>query len=117
MPTKQRYTPLRYRNSTTFEGLQDENGQRLRRLYRRLFDKEPAFESSATDPLVREQDLQDAMSAEIFRDLLAQQPEFHNEPGRPKGSRDRTRRPLKPETEISKEAKRKRRQRSKKRDQ
>jgi len=111
MPTKRRHTPLRYRDPTTFEGLADENGQRLRRLYRRLFGKEPDFESSTTDPLVREQDLQDAMSVEICRALLAEQPEFHNEPGRPKGSRDKTPRPLKP---ASKDAERKRRQRSKK---
>jgi hypothetical protein len=112
MPARRRHTPLRYRDPATFEGLADENGQRLRRLYRRLFNTEPVFESSATDPLVREQDLQDAMSAEIFRELLFQQPEFHNPSGRPKGSKDRVRRVLRPEDEISKAAIRKRRQRA-----
>ena len=114
MPTKRRYTPLRYRDPTTFEGLADENGLRLRQRYRRLFDKDPAFESSATDPLVREQDLQDAMGAEIFRALLAQQPEFHNPHGRPIGSKTKNRRkPPLPETKISREALRQRRSRSK----
>lgn len=117
MSTRRRYTPLRYPTPLTSQSVADEIGRRLRRMYRRLFGKEPAFESSATEPFVRELELQEAMKAAIQRKQLEQEPEFHNEPGRPKGSRNRTRRPLKPETEISKEAKRKRRQRSKKRDQ
>ena len=114
MPARRRYTPLRYRDPTTFEGLQDENGLRLRRLYRRLFGKEPTFESSTTDPLVHEQDMQDAMSVEIFRALLAQQPEFHNPHGRPMGSKTKNRlKPPLPETKISREAQRQRRSRAK----
>jgi hypothetical protein len=108
-----RYTPLRYPTPLASETLAEENGRRLRQLYRRLFGKEPAFESSATEPLVRELEFQEAMKAEIQRRQLAQEPEFHNEPGRPKGSKNRTRRPLKPEAKMSKAAIRKRRQREK----
>ena len=61
---------------------------------------------------MRELELQAAMGAEIYRALLDQQPEFHNPSGRPKGSKDKVRRVLKPEDEISKEAIRKRRQRA-----
>jgi hypothetical protein len=44
-----------------------------------------------------------------------QQPEFHNGPGRPKGSKTKNRRnPPKPENQISKAAKRKRRSRLRK---
>jgi hypothetical protein len=80
-----------------------------------LFGKGPAFKSSATEPFVRELERQEAMKAAILPKLLEEQPEFHNEPGRPKGSKTKNRRtPLKPETEISKSAKRQRRSRSKK---
>jgi hypothetical protein len=94
--------------------LAEENGRRLRRLYRRFFGKAPVFESSADEPFVRELEIQQAMRAAIELKLLEQQPEFHNEPGRPKGSRNRTRKPLKPEAEISKAARRQRKRRSKK---
>jgi hypothetical protein len=88
---------------------------RLRRLYRRLFGKELAFKSSVTELLVRELELQEAMKAAFCRKLLEQQPEFHNKPGRPTGSKTKTRRkPLDPETEISKAARRQRKRRSKK---
>jgi hypothetical protein len=90
------------------EILAEENGRRLRMLYRRLFNRAPAFESSATEPLVRELELQAAMQPEIYRALLAQQPEFHNKPGRPVGSESKNR---KPEDDSSKEARRKRRER------
>jgi hypothetical protein len=94
--------PLRYPEEITSqlqvvggraaEILADENGQRLRRLYYRLFNKTPVFRTSATEPLVRELEFQAAMNAEIYRALLAQQPEFHNPSGRPRGSKTKYRR-------------------------
>jgi hypothetical protein len=110
MPTRRRHRALQYRDPHTYEGLADENGQRLRWLYRRYFGRDPAFESSSTDPLVREHELQAVMLDEICRKLLAEQPEFHNEPGRPEGSKNAIPRPLR---SGSKDAERKRRQRAK----
>jgi len=112
MPKRRRYTPLQY--ARTFEELVSGNGQRLRRLYRRLFDKEPVFESSATEPLVREIELQEKMRVAIQHEQLKQEPEFHNKPGRPKGSKTKNRRkPPLPETKLTDEAKRQRRSRAK----
>jgi hypothetical protein len=93
MPTKRRYTPLQYPKNTS-EVVADENYRRLRRLYRRKFGKKPKFKSSSTDPLVRKVEFQAAMGMghELTRKLLAQEPEFHNEAGRPKGSKDKARR-------------------------
>jgi len=124
MSTGRRYTPLRYPEEITSqpavggraaEILAEENGRRLRKLYRRLFNRAPAFEPSATEPLMRELELQAAMGAEIYRALLAQQPEFHNPKGRPIGSKTKNRRkPPNDETKLSKAAKRQRRSRAKK---
>jgi hypothetical protein len=110
---RQRYTPLQYPDNAP--GTAREIGQRKRKLYRRLFNKTPVFETSATDPLARELERQAAMDPEIYRALLAQQSEFHNKPGRPTGSKTKNRRNLpKPEAEISKAARRQRRRRAKK---
>ena len=127
-----RRAPLRYPENLTSEILAEENGRRLRKLYRRLLNRTPVFDgavqpagahehklrrffSSATEPLMRELELQAAMSPEIHRAQLAQEPEFHNPSGRPRGSKTKNRRnPPKPEAEISKAARRQRRSRSRK---
>jgi hypothetical protein len=114
-----RYTRLRYPEKFTSKELAEDHGRRFKKMYYRLLGREPVFEASATESFVRELELQAAMGfgspTEIQRALLAQQPEFHNKPGRPTGSKTKNRRnPPKPETEISKAAKRQRRKRSKK---
>jgi len=115
MSKRRRYAPLRFPIPHTSGTLAGEQGLRLRRMYRRLFDKEPAFKSSATEPWVRELERQAAMREEICRALLAQQPEFHNPIGRPKGSKTKNRRkPPNDETKLSKAARRQRRSRAKK---
>ena len=119
---------LRYPANLTSETLAEANGRYLRKLYRRLFNRMPVtaivtniagapllkvFETSATEPLVRELEFQAAMRAEIDPALLVQA--LHNPPGRPAGSKTKNRRnPPKPEDQISKAAKRQRRSRSKK---
>jgi hypothetical protein len=107
-----RYTPLRYPDNAS--GTAREIGRRKRKLYYRLLNRAPVFETSAADPLARELERQAAMDPEIYRALLAQQPEFHNKPGRPEGSKTKNRRkPPNPETKISEAARRKRRSRLK----
>jgi hypothetical protein len=110
-----RHTPLRYSTPPISDARIDDIGLRLRRMYRRLFHKEPALKSSATEWFVRELEYQEIMKAEICRALLAEQLEFHNEPGRPAGSKTKKRRkPLLDETKITGEAKRQRRSRARK---
>jgi hypothetical protein len=112
---RQRHTPLRYPEPLTAEILAEENRRHSESLYYRLFNKAPVLNLSATEPWVRDLEFQAAVEPEIYRKLLAQESEFHNLPGRPKGSKTKNRRkPLKPEDEISKAAKRQRRSRLKK---
>jgi hypothetical protein len=128
----QQRAPLRYPENLTSEILAEENGRRLRKLYRRLLNRTPVFDgavqpagahehklkhffSSATEPLMRELELQAAMNPEIHRAQLAQQPEFHNKPGRPTGSKTKNHcKAPKSEKEISRAAIRQRRRRARK---
>ena len=90
MPTRRR--PLHYPDKTS-EGIARENGLRLRDLYRRQTGKEPPpFDDSGPDWIVRELEIQASLGigSEMVRKLLFQQPEFHNEPGRPEGSKGKS---------------------------
>jgi hypothetical protein len=113
-----RSTPLRYSEDPkdlTFVRVERVNGQRLRKLYFRLFGRRPLFKTPTTEPLAREQEFQAAIAPEIYRALLALQPEFHNPSGRPAGSKTKNRRkPPNDETKLSKVAKRQRKSRAKK---
>jgi hypothetical protein len=108
---------LRYPANLTSETLAEANGRYLRKLYRRLFNRMPVtaivtniagapllkvFETSATEPFVRELEFQAAMRTEIEPALLAQA--LHNPSGRPIGSKTKNRRnPLSPKTKYQKQ--------------